>query len=424
MSTVGGASAVNTSSGKRKAAAISTPECEPTSPIPLIEDGNSGALRRLLRRSPHLLRLACGTNEATPLHMCARLNRPGCLRLLLELGAPVEEATNTWGTTPLIRAAGNNSTRALDVLVEMGAAIDGRNRRGKTALHYASSRDATASVHALVLAGANVNCTSAAGTTPLMLAADSGSISALRALVAAGAELESRDDLQLTALDAAIVENAAGSVAALLELGAELSTKTLDTYFIDLAAASSRLGEEYLAVDRTASLRAIARWGAPQLSADSQWLAGAAERCVLDNSEGARDATRTLLLLARDGAWTPSAMHPLAPLHDRAAVMAFLLVFNRLGALGRAPVQRTASLLDPSIGALKCTRRDWFLPDRFTTEGRLRRCVALQVTESARNRARLAKAEARVRSLESDLSALRRLVHARLGNGNGDGAVA
>jgi hypothetical protein len=351
----------------------------------IIATGDIGALRRLLRVQPGLLFEVVGTNQATALHLAARHDKAHMIRLLLDLGAPVEEATNDWGTTPLIRAAGNNSTAALAALLEAGAAPNGRNRRGKTALHYAASTNATAVVKALVaFGGCAIDARSAVGSTPLMHAADSGAIGALRALVAAGAEIEAQDALGMSALSAAIVENQSESVAELLELGAELSTATLDTYFVTLCAASApNLGEEYLAVNRARCLKRIARIGVPQLASKSAWLQCAIESCALDNSLGALDATRAVLVALRDAAWTP-ARCATAPPHDRRSVFAMLLTFGRLGLTGRAPVQRSSSLLDPCVGALRFTRRDWFLPDRFTTEGRLRRSVARQRTETVK----------------------------------------
>ena len=397
--------------GRRKRRAPSPRETVPRDAESIIALGDVGALRRLLRTQPRLLFAVVGTNQATPLHLAARLDKPLIVNLLLSLGAPVEEATNDWGTTPLIRAAGNNSTAALAALLDSGAAPNGRNRRGKTALHYAAKTNAVASLNALVaFGGCSIDARSAAGSTPLMQAADSGAVGALRALVAAGAEIEAQDDLGMSALSAAIVENQSASVVALLELGAELSAATLDAYFVTLCAANaSHLGEEYLAVDRSRCLQRIARIGVPQLAAKSAWLQCAIERCALDNSLGALDATRAVLIALRDAAWTPERCAT-APPHDRRSIVAMLLTFGRLGSIGRAPVQHSASLLDPCVGALRFTRRDWFMPDRFTTEGRLRRFVARQRTETVQLTNRLSAAEALIKSMHREMRALKQML--------------
>lgn len=71
-------------------------------------------------------------------------------------------------TTPLHLAAksGFDST-AISALLEGGAELEAKDRRGQTALHYAAQNDRTAAVSALVDAGANVDAEDREGRTPL-----------------------------------------------------------------------------------------------------------------------------------------------------------------------------------------------------------------------------------------------------------------
>jgi ankyrin repeat protein len=119
---------------------------------------------------------------ATPFLLAAETNDVALMRALLIAGAESNVTTNN-NTTPLMVAAGigytqgrNKTTQktALDaakLLLELGADINAVNANGETALHGAAYREKGADlVQFLVDKGAKLNVKSKRGWTPLVIA--------------------------------------------------------------------------------------------------------------------------------------------------------------------------------------------------------------------------------------------------------------
>ena len=119
---------------------------------------------------------------ATPFVLAAETNDVALMRTLLIAGAEPNVATNN-NTTPLMVAAGigytqgrNKTTQktALDaakLLLELGADVNAVNANGETALHGAAYREhGTDLVQFLVDKGAKLNVKSKRGWTPLVIA--------------------------------------------------------------------------------------------------------------------------------------------------------------------------------------------------------------------------------------------------------------
>ena len=103
------------------------------------------------------------------------------------------------GDTALHMAAAAFQCSTARLLVQEGAALDARNRRGAEPLHYAADTNwwnptaQTETITYLLSAGANVNAQDANGATPLHRAVRTRSAMAVRALLAGGADVHAKN---------------------------------------------------------------------------------------------------------------------------------------------------------------------------------------------------------------------------------------
>jgi len=136
---------------------------------------------------------AKNARDETPLHKAAHWNAAGTTALLLKHGAELE-AHDYDGETPLYKATdyGQNSTEAMQVLLERGANPNAKTRGSWTPLHVAASKYYYPhKVQLLLQYGANPNAQTGCGETPLHLARDKVKIA--RLLLTADADTEARD---------------------------------------------------------------------------------------------------------------------------------------------------------------------------------------------------------------------------------------
>lgn len=131
----------------------------------------------------------------TALHIAAAAHQVGTARMLIDRGARVR-ARNRRGAEPLHYAADGspdgvhwNPDAQRDVigyLIEVGADPDARDKSGVAPLHRAVRTRCSAAVHALLDGGADSNMANGSGSTPLHLAVQntgrggSGSAAAIR----------------------------------------------------------------------------------------------------------------------------------------------------------------------------------------------------------------------------------------------------
>jgi ankyrin repeat protein len=187
------------------------------------------------------------------------------LEKLIAADPAIVSAKDPAGSTPLHHAAGFGTLNSLTLLVDKGADINARNRRGATPLHWAVHDEAK--VRLLLARGADVNAKQVEGRTPvyqaavlggglpvlrlllehggnastpiligqtpLAVAAIRGDVDAMRALIEKGADVNAKNGAGNTALMAAATNGHAGAVRLLLEKGAD-------------ARATSKLGETAL----------------------------------------------------------------------------------------------------------------------------------------------------------------------------------
>jgi hypothetical protein len=110
------------------------------------------------------------------------------MKLSLVLGADANEAeceaANCW--TPLVAAAAANQPEAVQLLLERGADVNKKLKRGQTALMIASYHGDTELVRLLISSGADVNV-DCEGDTALSWARQKNHAEIISLLVAAGA---------------------------------------------------------------------------------------------------------------------------------------------------------------------------------------------------------------------------------------------
>lgn len=156
----------------------------------------------------------------TPLHAAAGHGHMDDVKLLLEQGADVM-VRSQGGETPLHSAAGGGQKEMVEFLLARGADVNAANKVSSTPLHQAgmafnrrptSSRlagqpwmthDYAGTVEVLLQAGAAVSGRNYRGETPLHIAAVRGFKDVLELLLAHGADMNARNNAGQTPLDRA-----------------------------------------------------------------------------------------------------------------------------------------------------------------------------------------------------------------------------
>ncbi|MBI3470112.1 MAG: ankyrin repeat domain-containing protein [Candidatus Solibacter usitatus] len=199
---------------------------EPAGLRPLLEAiaaDDLGALGRSLRADPSLAGAADGAGSTALMHAAGR-GSLAAMNTLLEAGAPVE-AKNRRGATALFWALGELEKVAL--LVSRKASAVAKTNQGRTPLHNAVRLNSGAGTVPLLLAkGADVNARDAAGVTPLYLAAMEGRLESVRLLLAAGARPNDAALTGVTPLMQAAQSGCAECVRLLIERGADAKAVT------------------------------------------------------------------------------------------------------------------------------------------------------------------------------------------------------
>lgn len=226
------------------------------------------------------------------------------------------------------------------------------------------------------------------------------------------AVLNDHDALGQTAVLRAMMGGFDTIVDVLLRRGANVSTSEVERYLLHSAPprAESLVQDWYAAnplCDRSGCLAAVLR--APSCAAPvREWLRTRPDlRCSLH--ESVRPAIVEMLKTAREENWTRAHQWPISPPHDRAGLLALLLTWNRLAAT-KSCVHRVrfgTSAIDTCTIVMSFTRRDWFLYDGDEIEGRLRRLMTRQRSQSSALERQLAAQQMQLRKLRRTVAAER-----------------
>ena len=153
-----------------------------------IKRGEVERVREVVEADPTVLALREAKLASPPLVWAARHGRVEVMEVLLELGAGLEERDRN-GNTELIAAARYSQPGAVVHLLRAGADPRARARGTNiTALHQAAFNGLAECVGPLVEAGGELDAQTTDGWTPLYAASRMGRVEAVRELLAHGAD--------------------------------------------------------------------------------------------------------------------------------------------------------------------------------------------------------------------------------------------
>ena len=140
----------------------------------------------------HALPSALAAQDAQPRLWDASIaGDTAAIRAAVSAGAVVDSLDTRRsenGRRPLNWAALNDRVDAIRLLLELGAPIDARNRTGFTALHHAAEAGSTESARVLLDAGASTTILNQAGQTALDVAHENYSTGVAALIEAAAAD--------------------------------------------------------------------------------------------------------------------------------------------------------------------------------------------------------------------------------------------
>lgn len=130
-----------------------------------------------------------------PIHWAARNNNPRGIAARLAAGDSVNAPSNdSWGSTPLHRAAASGSVDAVRFLISAGADLRVANKlHSRQPIHYAAEHGHAEIVQALVAAGSPIDSEDRYGMQPIHCAAESGDPQSVQVLLDAGAKIDVPD---------------------------------------------------------------------------------------------------------------------------------------------------------------------------------------------------------------------------------------
>uniref|UniRef100_A0A3B4ACM6 Uncharacterized protein n=1 Tax=Periophthalmus magnuspinnatus TaxID=409849 RepID=A0A3B4ACM6_9GOBI len=173
------------------------------------------------------------TNRNTALTLACFQGRAEVVSLLLDRKANVEHRAKT-GLTPLMEAASGGYAEVGRVLLDKGADVNAPPVPSSrdTALTIAADKGHYKFCELLINRGAHIDVRNKKGNTPLWLAANGGHFDVVQLLVHASADVDAADNRKITPLMAAFRKAAEANKNAsilLKELDLEKVTLTLET---------------------------------------------------------------------------------------------------------------------------------------------------------------------------------------------------
>jgi len=193
-----------------------------TALIAAVRAGNRPEIERQIAASPESVK-GKDAGGSTALHHAAGYGPVATLELLINKGADVS-AKNRRGSTPLHWAILDEAKVRL--LLSKGADVNAKQVQGRTPLFLAAMLGDGVPIMRLLLArGADPNLASANGQTPLMMASRAN-VEVMRLLIERGAKVDAKDGAGETALMFACISGNADAVRLLIEKGADVKVKS------------------------------------------------------------------------------------------------------------------------------------------------------------------------------------------------------
>ena len=193
-----------------------------TALIAAVRAGQRSEVERQIAANPEVIK---GTDAggSTALHHAAGYGPLDNLQSLIDKGADVN-AKNRRGSTPLHWAIHDEAKARL--LLAKGANVNARQAQGRTPLFLAAMLgDGVPTLRLLLSKGADPNLAAVNGQTPLMMAAR-GAVEATQLLIEKGADVNAKDGAGETALMAACTSGNARAVQLLIERGADVKVRS------------------------------------------------------------------------------------------------------------------------------------------------------------------------------------------------------
>jgi len=186
-----------------------------------VEGGSAEIVRLLL--ATNQIPVDCTTSQqATPLHMAAKLPTSSVCEVLLENGANVNAQTEN-GSTPLHLACGAGYDETVQCLLQHGALVNAQTTEASlsaTPLHLAATNGHANIVAVLLDARADPKAVMANGTDALLAACQWGHSAVVKLLLRRGADVDFVDSNGWTCLHTAAYYAHESIVMQLIEFGA------------------------------------------------------------------------------------------------------------------------------------------------------------------------------------------------------------
>uniref|UniRef100_A0A8C0GYY9 Uncharacterized protein n=1 Tax=Chelonoidis abingdonii TaxID=106734 RepID=A0A8C0GYY9_CHEAB len=155
-------------------------------------------------------------------------------------------AVNASNETLLHIAAANGRVAIIEYLINKGAKLDVKDKKGRTPMHRAAEKGRDDAVKVLLQAGAYIYSLDKEAKTPLHLAAQNHHTHILkRILKKNGAPVDAKDEKGQTALGYAISHGFEKTVKVLLEAGANIDSNITDVAFNNNKQSIFRILLEY-----------------------------------------------------------------------------------------------------------------------------------------------------------------------------------
>ena len=163
-------------------------------------------------------------DNATPLHLAARMGHAKVSRFLLERDADVT-AQDENGSTPLHQASQCGYAEIASMLIERGADVTAQDKNRSTPLHQASQYGNAEIASMLIERGADVTAQDKNGSTPLHQAPQYGNAETAGMLIERGADVTAQDKNGSTSLHLASQFGQAEIASMLIERGADVTAQ-------------------------------------------------------------------------------------------------------------------------------------------------------------------------------------------------------